>query len=181
MPFSAPGFWAAKPDTPSLPLTWPRHGGQVPIFYGQRPSGSAHKGWRSLHQFPYLDVPATPQFPFGHSLSYSRFTLSNLRCIPSNVKLGKSIEVSVTVNNDSQVDGEATLFLFVRDVVASVSRPLLELKGVRKIMLAGRQRERYFGSCLPRPWHLLGQVSIQSWSPGGLKSMSDKAPNPLNS
>jgi hypothetical protein len=54
---------------------------------------------------------------------YSRFTLSNLRCIPSNVKLGESIEVSVTANNDSQVDGEATLFLFVRDVVASVSRP----------------------------------------------------------
>jgi beta-glucosidase len=60
------------------------------------------------------------------------------------VKLGESIEVSVTVNNDSQVDGEATLFLFVRDVVASVSRPLLELKGVRKIMLAGRQRGKVF-------------------------------------
>jgi beta-glucosidase len=56
------------------------------------------------------------------------------------VAAGESIEVSVIVRNDSQVDGESTLFLFVRDLVASVARPLLELKGVRKIVLAAGQR-----------------------------------------
>ena len=55
------------------------------------------------------------------------------------MKAGESVAVSATVRNLSQVDGEATLFLFVRDVVASVARPLLELKGVRKIVLAGGQ------------------------------------------
>ena len=81
----------------------------------------------------YLDTPPTPQFPFGHGLSYSRFALTDLRCEPTRVKTADTIEVSVTVHNDSLVDGEATLFLFVRDRVASVARPLLELKGVRKL------------------------------------------------
>jgi beta-glucosidase len=126
--------------TGKLPVTWPRHGGQVPIFYSQRPSGRPTKvGVR--YTSSYLDLPATPQFPFGHGLSYSSFTLLDIRCRPSRVKAGESVEVTVTVHNDSDVDGEATLFLFVRDVVASVARPLLELKGVRKVVLAARERQ----------------------------------------
>jgi beta-glucosidase len=121
--------------TGKLPITWPRHGGQVPIFYNQRPSGRPTKAGEP-YTSAYLDVPVTPQFPFGHGLSYSRFALRDLRCSPSHVKAGEFLDVSVTVRNDSQVDGEATLFLFVRDVVASVARPLLELKGVLKIGLA---------------------------------------------
>ena len=127
--------------TGRLPVSWPRHVGQAPIFYGQRPTGRPTQA--GVHySSSYLDVPATPQFPFGHGLSYSRFALSDLRCDPSCVKAGECVEVSVTVSNDGEVDGEATLFLFVRDLVASVARPLLELKGVRKLVLAARQRGR---------------------------------------
>jgi beta-glucosidase len=79
---------------------------------------------------------ATPQFPFGHGLSYSRFVLSSLRCEPAVVKAGEEVQVSVEVRNDSPIAGEATLFLFIRDLVASVARPVLELKGVRKLTLA---------------------------------------------
>jgi beta-glucosidase len=125
--------------TGKLPVTWPRHVGQVPIFCRERPSGRPTKaGVR--YTSTYLDLPATPQFPFGHGLSYSRFTIHDLRCNPSCVKVGESVEVSVTVQNDSLVDGEATLFLFVRDVVASIARPLLELKDLRKIILAAGER-----------------------------------------
>ena len=124
-----------------LPVSWPRHVGQAPIFYSQRPTGRPTQA--GVHySSSYLDVPATPQFPFGHGLSYSRFSLSDLQCDPSCVKAGACVEVSVTVSNDGEVDGEATLFLFVRDLVASVARPLLELKGVRKLVLAARQRGR---------------------------------------
>ena len=127
--------------TGRLPVSWPRHVGQAPIFYGQRPTGRPTQA--GVHySSSYLDVPATPQFPFGHGLSYSHFALSDLRCDPSGVKAGECVEVSVTVSNDGEVDGEATLFLFVRDLVASVARPLLELKGVRKLVLAARQRGR---------------------------------------
>ena len=125
--------------TGRLPLSWPRHVGQAPIFYSQRPTGRPTKAGEH-YTSSYLDVPATPQFPFGHGLSYSRFALLDLCCNPSSVKAGESVEVSVTVRNDSEVDGEATLFLFVRDMLASVARPVLELKGVRKIVLAAGQR-----------------------------------------
>jgi beta-glucosidase len=125
--------------TGRLPATWPRDVGQTPIFYGQRQAGRPAKaGERYCSR--YLDLPVTPQFPFGHGLSYSRFSLHDLRCQPSRVEAGESVEIAVTVANDSGVDGEATLFLFVRDLVASVARPVLELKGVRKIVVAAGER-----------------------------------------
>jgi beta-glucosidase len=127
--------------TGRLPVSWPRLVGQVPIFYRQRPTGRPTKAGEH-YSSSYLDVPATPQFPFGHGLSYSRFALLDFKCDPSSAKTGEFVEVSVTVANDSEVDGEATLFLFVHDLVASVARPVLELKGVRKIVLKGRERGR---------------------------------------
>ena len=125
--------------TGRLPVSWPRLVGQVPIFYRQRPTGRPTKVGEH-YSSSYLDVPATPQFPFGHGLSYSRFALLDFKCDPSSAKAGEFVEVSVTVANDSEVDGEATLFLFVHDLVASVARPVLELKGVRKIGLKGREQ-----------------------------------------
>jgi beta-glucosidase len=88
----------------------------------------------------YLDLPPTPQFPFGHGLSYSRFALSDFCCKPTRVKAGDTIEVSLAVHNESPLAGEATLFLFARDPVASIARPLLELKGVQKAVLAAGER-----------------------------------------
>jgi beta-glucosidase len=124
-----------------LPVTWPRHGGQVPIFYGQRPSGRPSRAGERFSS-SYLDVPAAPQFAFGHGLSYSRFALHDLACNPRSVNAGDSVEVSVAVHNEGAVAGEATLFLFVRDVVASISRPVLELKGVHRMTLGPGERAR---------------------------------------
>ncbi|MGD0183864.1 MAG: glycoside hydrolase family 3 N-terminal domain-containing protein [Roseiarcus sp.] len=127
--------------TGKLPVTWPRCVGQAPIFYGQRPTGRPTKAGER-YASGYLDLPATPQFFFGHGLSYSRFALDELRCVPGRVKAGESVEISVSVHNDSLAAGEATLFLFVRDLVASLARPILELKGVRRIALAAGARGR---------------------------------------
>ena len=127
--------------TGRLPVSWPRDVGQIPIFYNERPSGRPFAP--GVHySSTYIDQPPTPQFPFGHGVSYSRFTLSNLRCEPTRVKASDTVEVSLSVRSEGPAEGEATLFLFVRDPVASVAQPLLELKGVQKAALvAGELRE----------------------------------------
>jgi beta-glucosidase len=117
-----------------LPLTWPRAVGQIPIFYAMRPTG------RPFHPddpytSKYLDISVEPQFPFGHGLSYSRFAFSNFRADKQSFNRADVIQFSVDVVNDGPMDGEATLFLFARDVVASVARPLLELKRFGKIAI----------------------------------------------
>jgi beta-glucosidase len=125
--------------TGRLPMSWPRDVGQVPIFYNELPSGRPYAP--GVHySSTYLDLPPTPQFSFGHGLSYSRFALSDLRCKPTQVNSEDTIEVSLAVHNESPIPGEATLFLFARDPVASIARPLLELKGVQKAVLAAGER-----------------------------------------
>lgn len=127
--------------TGKLPVTWPRDVGQVPIFYGQRPTGRPARPGERLTS-TYLDLPPTPQFPFAHGLSYSSFTLHGLECQPRVVATSGTAEVSASLRNESSLRGEATVFLFVRDPVAGIARPQLELKGVRRIVLGGGEQGR---------------------------------------
>ncbi len=119
-----------------LPVTWPRDVGQIPIFYAQRPSGRPADP-NDPFTSKYLDVPVEPQFPFGHGLSYGGIALTNLRvsaqAFPIHHDLALAVEIDAT--NRGERATEATIFLFVRDVVASVARPLLELKSWRKAAL----------------------------------------------
>jgi beta-glucosidase len=120
--------------TGRLPVTWPRDVGQVPIFFSARPSGRPAAP-NDHYTSKYLDIPVEPLFYFGHGLSYSRFALSNLRASKSDFKSGDQLTIEVDVVNEGPAIGEATVFLFARDPVASVARPVLELKGVGKIAL----------------------------------------------
>lgn len=116
-------------------ISWPRALGQVPVYFGQRPSGRpADPG--DYFTSMYQDVPNEPLYPFGHGLSYGRFTFSELRIAPALAAEADTIGVRVRVRNDGVRAAEETVFLFVRDKLASVARPLLELKGYAKIRLA---------------------------------------------
>ena len=116
------------------PMTWPRALGQVPIFFGQRPSGRPMNP-DDFYTSKYLDVVNEPLYSFGHGLTYGRFIYSNLRVTPERVAEGDTIRVSVDLLNEGKHAAEETVFLFVRDKVASVARPLLELRGFTKIAL----------------------------------------------
>ncbi len=120
--------------TGRLPVTWPRDVGQVPIFFAARPSGRPANP-NDHYTSKYLDMPVEPLFFFGHGLSYSRYALTNLRASNSEFKRGDELSIEVDILNEGPAAGEATVFLFARDVVASVARPVLELKGVGKIAL----------------------------------------------
>ena len=116
-------------------VSWPRAAGQVPIFFGERPSGrpaAANDHFTSK----YLDVANDPLFPFGFGLTYGKFELSNLRVTPRSASQSQSIEARIDVANGGARAAEETLFLFTHDVLASVARPLLELRAFGKIKLA---------------------------------------------
>lgn len=117
------------------PITWPRALGQVPIFFGQRPTGRPFN--RDDHYTSrYIDVGNDPLYPFGHGLSYGCFRYAGLRADRATVTQADTIELSVELRNEGRMQAEETVFLFTRDPVASVARPLLELRGFAKIRLA---------------------------------------------
>jgi beta-glucosidase len=116
------------------PMAWPRAVGQIPVFFGQRPSGRPANP-KDHYTSKYLDIPSDPLFQFGHGLTYGRFALSSLRVTPDRVSERDTIEVRVDVTNEGTRRAEETVFLFTHDKVASVTRPLLELKGLGKITL----------------------------------------------
>jgi beta-glucosidase len=120
-------------------ITWPRALGQVPLYFGQRPSGRpAHAD--DHYTSKYLDVPNEPLYPFGHGLTYGQCTLSNLQVSPERVTESGVITVRVDVSNTGKRACEETVFLFTRDRLASVARPLLELKGFGRIALHPGER-----------------------------------------
>jgi beta-glucosidase len=116
------------------PIAWPRTVGQIPVFFGERPSGRPAD--RANHfTSRYIDVPNEPLFPFGYGLTYGSFVLSNLRVAPHLITEATTLEVNVDVTNKGRRAAEETVFLFIHDKVASVTRPLLELKGFARIVL----------------------------------------------
>jgi beta-glucosidase len=116
------------------PITWPRAIGQIPLFYGQR-SGGRPENPADRYTSKYLDVASSPLVPFGFGLTYGRVRYANLRVTPTDVTARDTVDVSIDVTNDATRAAEETVFLFVRDGVASVARPVLELKGVTKVVL----------------------------------------------
>lgn len=129
---------AANPSG-RLPVSWPRDVGQIPIFYAERPTGRPEIAANRFTS-KYLDMPATPQFPFGHGLSYCRFVLSGLRSTTTEIRRGQHLEIAVDVTNEGPVAGDETVLFFIHDPVASVARPLLELKDFAKIRLMPGER-----------------------------------------
>jgi beta-glucosidase len=113
-----------------LPVTWPRDVGQVPIAYSARPGGRPEDPG-DKYTSKYLDLPNTPQFAFGHGLAYTTFALTD-----PTVTRSDAIEVATTVTNTGPRPGTATIFLFLRDPVAAIARPTLELKRFQRATLA---------------------------------------------
>jgi beta-glucosidase len=114
-----------------LPVTFPVSVGQIPIFYSHKNSGRPPVPgirWNSK----YLDVPVEPLFPFGYGLSYTTFEYSEVTLSDTVLIPGGELTAEVTVKNTGDRDGEEIIQLYTRDLVGSVTRPVLELKGFRK-------------------------------------------------
>ena len=120
-----------------LPITFPRHVGQVPIFYGHRPSGA-----KSFFYGPYVDESNEPLFPFGFGLSYTSFALENLTVTPDVVAADGKVRVALDVVNTGDRAGDEVVQLYTRTDGASVTRPVQELRGFKRVHLQPGARVR---------------------------------------
>lgn len=116
-----------------LPVTVARHSGQLPVYYNYMPEKEEwiKNGWGKA----YADMPATPLWEFGFGLSYTKFEYSNLQVSPLETGDYGEVSVSVDIKNTGSRSGKEVVQLYIRDLIASVTVPVKELKGFRKVML----------------------------------------------
>jgi beta-glucosidase len=117
-----------------LPVTFPRTVGQVPIYYNHKNTGRPGDE-NDRYTSKYIDLPLTPLYAFGYGLSYTTFEYNDLSLSKSKISTEDSLIVSVKIKNNGNYDGEEVAQLYVQDLVGSVTRPVKELKGFKKIML----------------------------------------------
>ena len=118
-----------------LTMSFPRNVGQIPVFYNYRQSGRPGTDKLTKWTNRFIDSPVSPLYPFGYGLSYTTFSYSAPRVSQKEFSTNEILKVSVDVTNTGQYDGEETIQLYIRDVIASVTRPVKELKGFKKIFL----------------------------------------------
>ncbi|MEL7003152.1 MAG: glycoside hydrolase family 3 C-terminal domain-containing protein, partial [Bacteroidota bacterium] len=116
-----------------LPMTFPRSVGQIPIYYGHKSSGRPESSGGMIFYTHYMDEERTPLFPFGFGLSYTTFEYSDISLDKTSMTDTQTLSVSVDVTNTGDVKGEEVVQLYIRDMTASVTRPIKELKGFEKI------------------------------------------------
>jgi beta-glucosidase len=122
-----------------LPVTWPRNVGQVPIYYAHTAS---HKPYDSKNfTSRYWDLSTSPLYSFGYGLSYTTFSISDLRLSEKTAALDGSITASVTVTNTGTRAGDEVVQLYLHQRYGSGSRPVRELKGFRRVTLAAGQKQ----------------------------------------
>lgn len=124
-----------------LPITFPRHEGQIPLFYSNKNSGrpfDPNSKWTSK----YIDMPNTPLYPFGYGLSYTTFKYGPVEANKSAFRSNENITVTVELHNAGNMDGEEVVQLYVRDLLGSVTRPVKELKAFQKLMLKSGQKKK---------------------------------------
>jgi beta-glucosidase len=112
-----------------LPITFPRHVGQMPFYYNYKPSKYMRR------EIAYVTMPLSPLFPFGHGLSYTTFEYSNLKIDPKESGPSAHYNVSVDVKNTGKREGKEVVQLYIDDEISSMVTPIMELKGFEKVNL----------------------------------------------
>ena len=127
-----------------LPVTFPRNIGQIPLYYNMKNTGRpiSKNNPKEDYKSNYIDSPNTPLYTFGHGLSYTKFEYSEI--VLSNPKIGFSdvLEASVIIKNTGEVDGHEIVQLYIRDKIGSITRPIRELKGFKKIFLKSGESKK---------------------------------------
>jgi beta-glucosidase len=119
-----------------LTTSFPRNVGQIPIYYNHKNTGRPLEG-NEFQKFrsDYLDVSNEPLYPFGYGMSYTNFSYSDISLSKKEMSPNDKLQVKLTVTNTGNYDGEETVQLYIRDMVATITQPVKELKGFQKVWL----------------------------------------------
>lgn len=124
-----------------LTTTFPLNAGQIPIYYNHKNTGRPYDP-KNKFTSKYLDIPNDPVYPFGYGMSYSNFDYSDIRLSKTQLHGDEKLTASVTLTNSGKFAGEEVVQLYIQDPVASISRPVKELKNFKKVLLQpGEKKE----------------------------------------
>ncbi len=149
-----------------LPVTVPRHAGQLPVYYDYKPSKAF-----SLKRSGYVDLRSSPLWEFGHGLSYTSFEYADLRIEPDSIAPDGRVRVSLELRNTGQSEGQEVVQLYLRDELSSVVTPVRRLRGFRKVALAPGERRRVEFVLTPADLSLLDSGLKRVVEPGGFELM----------
>jgi beta-glucosidase len=155
--------------TGRLAISVPRHSGQLPVYYNYKPSKT-----NRIRQ-GYVDMPATPLYPFGCGLSYTNFEYSNLRVEPAEIHPGGSANVRVDVKNTGSRAGTETVQLYVHEQYAPVSLPVKQLRGFERVALAPGESKAVSMKLTPEDLQLLDIDMRWRVVPGDFEIMLGKS------
>ena len=144
-----------------LPITFARSVGHLPVYYSHKPT--ARRG--------YLFESKEPLFPFGYGLSYTRFEIGPPRLSATSIRAGEPVSVSVDVTNVGERTGDEVVQVYVQDVVASVTRPVKELKGFKRVTLAPGERKEVQITLSPEAFAFTGLDMKRVIEPGVFRIM----------
>jgi beta-glucosidase len=143
-----------------LPVTFPLAEGQLPLVYNHKPTGRGDD---------YLDLSGQPLFPFGFGLSYTTFEYADLRIEPATIEPSGRVLVRCTIRNTGSRAGHEVVQLYIRDLLASVARPVLELKGFRRIRLEPGEAGEVVFELSERELSMLGPDLQRAVEPGAFR------------
>jgi len=145
-----------------LPITFPYSEGQVPLYYNHKPTGRLDD---------YSDLTGKPLFPFGFGLSYTDFEYSGLKISPNEISHSDTSEVSFFVRNTGKIPGDEVVQLYIKDIYASLARPVMELKGFKRVHLEPGRRKRVSFTIFPYMLSMLNRNLKRVVEPGKFRIM----------
>jgi beta-glucosidase len=138
------------------------HEAQLPLVYNHKPTGRGDD---------YNNLSGLPLFPFGYGLSYTSFEYSDIKFIKNNISKTDSTTVSFTIKNTGTRDGDEVVQLYIRDLLSSVARPVMELKGFQRIRLKADESKVVSFSITPELLSMLNLKMEQVVEPGDFRIM----------
>ena len=153
-----------------LPITFPIHESQLPLYYNHKPTGRGDD---------YNNLTGKPLFPFGYGLSYTNFEYSNLVFEKQQINSDESTTIHFTVTNTGNFDGDEVVQLYIRDLFASVARPVLELKGFDRVHLEKGESKEVRFEITPELLSMLNEQMERVVEPGEFRIMIGASSNDI--